>query len=523
MNAVIYCRVSSKDQVEGTSLESQELACRDYAKRNNLTVSKVFIEEGESAKFADRTQLLELLTYCKDKAQKIEVLLVWKIDRFARNVEDHYTIKAALKKLGVGIVSVTEPIQADPNGKLMETILAGFAQFDNDIRALRTVQGMQQRLREGIWPFKPPLGYLPPRMGKKTQPDEPDPRCFKTIQKVWQMFATAGYTKADIVRLLRTWGVYASRGGLVTGPLLDQMFKNPYYAGVVRDPWSGQEYPGRHQAMVTQEQFIRVQQVIARRSNSQPHHRLTEPFPLRGHVRCRSCEALMTGYFARGRGRSYPYYKCFQQQCPTRTKSYAAHAIHEEFLEFLDSASIPHYLATGIIQEIVSTYWETTTQIREASERAKEQEGQCKRQLQELISMRTARIISDDEFTHERQHLRRKLFEMQARRLNLEVESLTPTEVRDMVGVLSDLPAAWQLAPIEAKPGFSRLLFPAGYTFQRIRTAEKGLLFSILQGSEDSRSDVGDLIKANLNTIIGDIRKLLALLQPNKEPKKEAA
>src|SRR5216683_3423075 len=138
MNAVIYSRVSSKDQVEGTSLESQELACRDYARRQNLTISKAFIEEGESAKFADRTQLLELLSYCKDKTRTIEVLLVWKIDRFARNVEDHYTIKAALKKLGVHIVSVTEPIQADPNGKLLETILAGFAQFDNDIRALRT-------------------------------------------------------------------------------------------------------------------------------------------------------------------------------------------------------------------------------------------------------------------------------------------------------------------------------------------------------------------------------------------------
>jgi site-specific DNA recombinase len=159
MNAVIYCRVSSKEQVEGTSLESQEQACQEYARRHNLTIAKVFVEEGESAKFADRTQLLELLNYCRDRSRKVEILVVWKLDRFARNVEDHYTIKAALKKLGVQILSVTEPIQADPNGKLLETILAGFAQFDNDVRALRTVQGMQQRLREGIWPFRPPLGY----------------------------------------------------------------------------------------------------------------------------------------------------------------------------------------------------------------------------------------------------------------------------------------------------------------------------------------------------------------------------
>src|SRR5262249_38520436 len=162
--------------------------------------------------------------------------IVWKIDRFARNVEDHYTIKAALKKLGVRILSVTEPIQADPNGKLMETILAGFAQFDNDIRALRTVQGMQQRLREGIWPWNPPLGYVSPKIGRKTKPDKPDPCSFEPIRKAWEMFATGAYMKADILRLLRSWGVNPSRGRLLSAQTLDHIFGNPFYAGTLRDP-----------------------------------------------------------------------------------------------------------------------------------------------------------------------------------------------------------------------------------------------------------------------------------------------
>src|SRR2546422_7645240 len=127
MNGIIYCRVSSKDQVEGTSLESQELACRDFARTKGITIAKVFIEQGESAKFADRTQLLDLLDFCKQHKGQVQALLVWKIDRFARNVEDHYSLKATLLKYGVRIMSVTEPIDNDPNGKLLETILAGFA------------------------------------------------------------------------------------------------------------------------------------------------------------------------------------------------------------------------------------------------------------------------------------------------------------------------------------------------------------------------------------------------------------
>src|ERR1035438_3964078 len=85
MNAVIYCRVSSKEQIAGTSLESQEAACRDYAKSKNINVLSVFVEQGESAKFADRTQLVELIDFCRRKKGDVQVLIVWKVDRFARN------------------------------------------------------------------------------------------------------------------------------------------------------------------------------------------------------------------------------------------------------------------------------------------------------------------------------------------------------------------------------------------------------------------------------------------------------
>jgi DNA invertase Pin-like site-specific DNA recombinase len=159
MNTVIYCRVSTKEQIEGTSLKSQEVACRDYAHSKGMRVLKVFVEQGESAKFADRTQLLELVDFCRQNKGMVDALLVWKIDRFARNIADHYSIKTTLLKYGVRVVSVTEPIDSDPTGKLMEGVLASVAQFDNDVRAMRTVQGMRRRIQEGIFPWRPPFGY----------------------------------------------------------------------------------------------------------------------------------------------------------------------------------------------------------------------------------------------------------------------------------------------------------------------------------------------------------------------------
>src|SRR3984957_20517772 len=77
MNAVVYCRVYSKEQIEGTSLESQEVARHDYARSKGMHVLKVFVEQGESAKFADRTQLLELVDFCRQNKGRVDTVLVW--------------------------------------------------------------------------------------------------------------------------------------------------------------------------------------------------------------------------------------------------------------------------------------------------------------------------------------------------------------------------------------------------------------------------------------------------------------
>src|SRR5580658_454216 len=299
LNAVIYCRVSSKEQVEGTSLESQELACREYARSNRLEVMQVFVDRGESAKFADRPQLLEMLSFCKGKEHSVEQLLVWKVDRLARNVGDHFNIKAVLLKYGVRVISVTEPIDAKPEGKLLETILAGFAQFDNDVRATRTVQGMRHKLAEGISPWHPPLGYRgASRPGsKKQQPDQPDQPAFGILRQAWLRFATGDFTKAEIQRFLISNGVRTRKGKMIHGQLVDRIFVDRFYAGILRDPWTGEEIPGRHVPMVSREIFDRVQQILSGRNRSVPHLAIRPEFPLRTFVRCPSCSSGLTGSF----------------------------------------------------------------------------------------------------------------------------------------------------------------------------------------------------------------------------------
>ena len=97
--AVIYCRVSDPEQVLNLSLTTQERACRAYCEREGLTVARIFVEEGETAKTTtNRTKLLELLDYCREQKGTIKHVVVFKIDRFSRNQYDHIIPDAQLKK-----------------------------------------------------------------------------------------------------------------------------------------------------------------------------------------------------------------------------------------------------------------------------------------------------------------------------------------------------------------------------------------------------------------------------------------
>ena len=405
MNGVIYCRVSSKEQIEGTSLESQEAACREYAKAKNIKVLRAFVEQGESAKFADRTQLVDLIDFCRTSKEGVQVLIVWKVDRFARNVGDHFSVKATLAKHGVAIVSVTEPIDANPEGKLMETILAGFAQFDNDIRATRTVQGMRKRIKDGILPWGPPMGYVSSqeRGEKKIIPDKPDTRTFPLFQKAWREYATGAYTRAEMGRRMMSWGLGPVHGGATFGPqTLYQFFTNPYYAGFLIDPWDGSEHEGKHIPMVSRAEFARVQAIAHHRNKTVKHQKAHPKFPLRGLVRCYGCQRYMTGCFSKGRHSYYPYYLCRNKLCDHRGRSFPASALHDEFAAFLDRIT-PRPELIPVMEEKIIHVIQSDAAAREARrKRLRERTGRLDRELQELVRMRTQHLITDQEFTAQR-------------------------------------------------------------------------------------------------------------------------
>src|SRR5687768_3658142 len=197
VGAVIYVRVSTKEQTENLSLSTQLKACEEYCERQGFEVLERFREEGESAKTADRTELQKLLQFCRTNKGRVQFVVVFNLTRFAREKYDHFALRAHLKSLGISLRSATEPIDDTSTGKLMEGVLAAFAQFDNDVRSERTRGGMRAALELGRWTFLAPLGYLnaPRRTGKSLIPD---PERAPLVRRAFQDFATGRCTKDEV-------------------------------------------------------------------------------------------------------------------------------------------------------------------------------------------------------------------------------------------------------------------------------------------------------------------------------------
>src|SRR5947199_6075919 len=238
VGAAIYVRVSTKEQTENLSLPTQLKACAEYCERQGFQVLANFREEGESAKTADRTELQKRLQFCRKNKGTVHFVVAFNLTRFAREKYDHFALRAHLKSLGISLRSATEPIDDTSTGKLMEGVLAAFAQFDDDCRSDRTRAGMKAALELGRWTFLAPIGYLnaPRAMGESLMPD---PERAPLVRRAFEQYVTGRFTKEQLHKQARTWRLTNRRARPLTSQAIGILLRNQLYAGIVDVPEYG--------------------------------------------------------------------------------------------------------------------------------------------------------------------------------------------------------------------------------------------------------------------------------------------
>ncbi len=305
--AVVYTRVSSAEQVDGTSLDTQREICGKCADRLGLSVISTLCDEARSAKTtAGRLALAEALALCESKGA---ALIVYKFDRLARNVGDAYQMRDLLLAKGCRIISATEgEATASPIAKAMFSMMATFAELDNDMRAERSRLGMRARAQAGGWVSLAPFGFKLCRAPGGIPSLEPGDGA-EVIRAVFAGVADGTLPVPDAVEVLRRNG--HSRAGSYL------ILRNPVYCGIIRNSLTdGQPVQAVFPGLVTREVWDAVQLRIDASLKAPKNIRKTyamqnADFPFTRLIPCPVCGKTLRGGWSRGRGRArYGYYFC---------------------------------------------------------------------------------------------------------------------------------------------------------------------------------------------------------------------
>ena len=179
-------------------------------------------------------------------------MVVYNLTRFAREKYDHFALRAHLKSLGISLRSATEPIDDTSTGKLMEGVLASFAQFDNDVRSERTRAGMRAALELGRWTFPAPLGY--PNAPKWSSASlVHDPARAALVTQVFEDYASGRFTKQEVLARATEGGLRTRRGLVLSPQSFGQMLKCTLYIGVINSPQYGVSTRGTFEPLVSQQ------------------------------------------------------------------------------------------------------------------------------------------------------------------------------------------------------------------------------------------------------------------------------
>ena len=301
-----YIRVSTLKQGEGVSLQEQKDAILTFAGRHNLDVIEWF-EEKETAAKSGRPKFNQMLLHLK--RGKASGLIMHKIDRSARNLKD-WSIVSELPDQGIDVYVATESLDfTTRGGRLTADMLAVIAaDFIHNLRE-ETRKGIRGRLKQGLYPFRAPIGYLD---NGKGEPKTPCPQKAPLVREMFDLYGSGQHSMRSLHAEINRRGLRNHSGKPLSLCGVETILNNPFYTGIIEIKRTGEVFKGIHDPLVSPSLFQLVQNIKAGRCGPKitRHNHL-----FRGLFRCGLCGNPMSPELQKGR----VYYRCQRSDCATKT------------------------------------------------------------------------------------------------------------------------------------------------------------------------------------------------------------
>ena len=492
--AVIYTRVSTKEQAENNaSLDTQKKYCLELARKKNIDVIEFFGGTYESAKSDERKEFQKMLSFVKRK-KNISYIIVYSYDRFSRTGANGAYISEQLKKQGIVTLSATQEVDATTAaGSFQQNLYYMFSQFDNELRRDKTVSGMREKLRNGYWMGHVPRGYvnLNPGNGKVQNIVVNDDGKLLRLAFLWK--AKENISHNEISERL------AKKGYHVTGKKLSDLFRNPFYCGlIVHSMIPGEVVEGKHEALVSKEVFLKINGKLNKQGYGKKLNKDCEQLPLKKFVRSADCGTAYTGYLVKKKGLYY-----YKNNRIGSKENKSAKIMHKQFLDLLGEYQLSDEKYHAPMKEIMYYTFKTEHE-------AKIREAEVHRN--KLIEINTKLDRLEERFVFE--EITQTQYEKFKQKLDLEKHQIEENlhnggfDLSNLEKAIElalqyslQLPSLWSSGDLEVKRGIQNMVFPEGilYDFKNgsYRTTRVNSIFSVIPLMSDKKEDIKKGNKAN--------------------------
>ena len=338
----LYLRFSSERQKE-QSIEGQLRDCIAYCKRKNYRIVAIYVDRATTARkdVEKRVHFQEMITASVHQTWKLVV--VWKLDRFARNREDSAVFKMRLRKNGVKVESATEGISKNPEGIILEAVLEGIAEYYSADLSQKITRGM----RESALKCHSIGGHVP--LGYKIEDHKLviNPDTAHIVQEAFELYAN-GETVADICRMFNAKGYRTAKGVEFNRNSFKSMFRNRRYIGVYR--YKDFEKEGGVPPIIDKDLFETVQKRLSVNAEAPARGKAKVDYLLSGKLFCGHCGASMNGESGAGRhGKVYHYYSCYTKK---RKLGCDKRPLKKDYIEGIVARDALNLLTDQLIDEI---------------------------------------------------------------------------------------------------------------------------------------------------------------------------
>ena len=428
----LYARKSSESEDRQVqSIDDQVNRLETLAKEFNIDIKKKYTEAKSAKKPNNRPLFDEMIKRIENG--EANGILCWQLNRLTRNPIDSGKLSWMLQQgLLKSIRTIDREYLPDDNVILFNVDAGSANQFILDLKK-NVKRGIDSKLQKGWLPNLAPAGYLNSKFKERGENDiSKDTERFSLVRKMWDLMLTGNYTPPQILNIAnKEWG-YRTRktkragGNSLSKSGIYRIFTNIFYAGIIDH--LGVQYEGRHEKMITLEEYDRVQKLLGRKGRPRPK---THYFPFTGIIRCAECGCLYTAETktklikSTGQFKEYTYYHCTRRKKDIECKqkeSIKDIELEEQIREELGKYKImPEFLQWALedLNEKNDSEIEDRSKIYQMQQKAY---NDSQKELDELTKMRYRLLIDDETFLKEKKEIQTKIIKMK--------EKLNETESR---------------------------------------------------------------------------------------------